>query len=84
MGLATYVATFFSHFGAIKTRGLLREAGIDATLMPVPRALSSSCGTCLRYQARSAAPLGQDQMGEVEQIAEERDGAYAIVWGAEE
>ena len=84
MGPKTYVATFFSHFGAIKTRRLLKEAGIDATLMPVPRALSSSCGTCLRYQALSAAPLDQGQLTEVEQIAEEQGGSYLTVWGAEE
>ncbi|MGI6031268.1 MAG: DUF3343 domain-containing protein [Eubacteriales bacterium] len=41
-----YIATFFSHFGALN---FARQLGKSAQLMPVPRFLSSSCGTCVRF-----------------------------------
>ena len=50
----TYFATFFSHFGAMRYQQLCREQGIECRGMPVPRNLSSSCGTCVRYEAEDA------------------------------
>ena len=40
------VATFHSHYGAIMFR---KRAGGDAELRPVPRTLSSSCGTAVFF-----------------------------------
>ena len=40
--------TFVSHYGAIRFRKTIQSRGIRAELMPVPRFLSSSCGTCAR------------------------------------
>ena len=54
----TYIATFYSHFGAIRFKKLCQAAGMPAELMPVPRNLSSSCGTCVRYGAKRPAPPG--------------------------
>jgi len=45
-----YIATFFSHFGAMTYFKELEKLGIPAKLMPVPRKVSSSCGTCVRYE----------------------------------
>jgi len=45
-----YIATFFSHFGAISYFKTIKEQGISAKLMPVPRKVSSSCGTCVYYE----------------------------------
>ncbi len=42
-----YIITFYSHFGAISYKRKCAEKGIAAKLMPVPRSLSSSCGTCV-------------------------------------
>ena len=46
-----YVATFHTHFAALVTHRALTGAGVTSTLAPVPRALSSSCGTCVKYSA---------------------------------
>ena len=51
--MQTFIATFFSHFGAIRFNKQLKEAGIQGKLMPVPRRVSSSCGTCVRFEAES-------------------------------
>lgn len=47
----TYIATFFSHFGAIHFRRSLLARNVPCQLMPVPRAVSSSCGTCVQFEA---------------------------------
>ena len=46
-----FVATFYTHLSALRTARALEGAGVQAELAPVPRALSSSCGTCVRYSA---------------------------------
>lgn len=78
----TFVATFYSHFGAIRYMRLCREAGCTAQLMPVPRNLSSSCGTCVRYEAERFCPASKIPE-ETEQIVEERDGGYLLHYRAE-
>ena len=44
-----YIATFHTHLSALMTSRSLTALGIRAQMMPVPRKLSSSCGTCVRY-----------------------------------
>ena len=46
-----YIATFHTHLSALMTSRTLTGQGISARMMPVPRKLSSSCGTCIRYEA---------------------------------
>ena len=71
----TYIATFFSHFGAIRFKKLCQKASWPAQVMPVPRDLSSSCGTCVRYEGSTLCP--NDRMPEeVEQIVEVSDTGY--------
>lgn len=62
-----YIATFFSHFGAVRFARLWEKCGGQAKLMPVPRRLSSSCGTCVEYVADTIWPEGA-VTDEVEQI----------------
>ena len=45
-----YVATFHTHLAAMRTCAALKKDGLEAKLAPVPRRLSSSCGTCVFYQ----------------------------------
>lgn len=46
-----YISTFHTHLSALMTCRNLSARGVKANMMPVPRKLSSSCGTCVRYQA---------------------------------
>ena len=46
-----YIATFHTHLSALMTSRSLTALGVCARMMPVPRKLSSSCGTCVRYLA---------------------------------
>lgn len=46
----TYIATFFSHYSAATFAKIMQTKGVSAKLMPVPRRVSSSCGTCVRLE----------------------------------
>lgn len=44
-----YLATFHTHFGALTFSRRLAALGDTPAMMPVPRRLSASCGTCVRF-----------------------------------
>ena len=52
----TYIATFYSHFGAMHFKKQCEARKMTARIMPVPRDLSSSCGTCVRYEGDRPCP----------------------------
>lgn len=72
----TYIATFFSHFGAIRFHKELKAVGLFATLMPVPRKVSSSCGTCVRF---SAAALPELPLEDVEGLYRKNGEEYEAI-----
>lgn len=71
-----YIATFFSHYGALTFFALLKERGIEATLMPVPRAVSAACGTCVCYTAGAKIDLPTH---ELEAVYIEATGGFKVV-----
>ena len=80
-----YVATFFSHFGALRFQKLCTKLGYEAQLAPVPRSLSSSCGTCVLFKT---AELDEGKLQplltpELEQLVLEENG-YNMIYRAEE
>lgn len=79
----TYIATFYSHFGAIRFKKLCGGKGWSARVMPVPRDLSSSCGTCVRYEGTSLCPAAEIPE-EVEQIVEVTDCGYVQLHRAQD
>jgi hypothetical protein len=73
-----YVATFHTHFAALSTYRAMTGAGVSSTLAPVPRALSSSCGTCVKYA--SDDPCLTLMHRDCEQVVFERaEGVYERV-----
>lgn len=56
-----YIATFYSHFGAVRFKKMCDGHGIEAKLMPVPRDLSSSCGTCVTYETKMLVNEGDKE-----------------------
>ena len=57
-----YLATFYNQFGAIHFYQSLGKKGIQGELAPVPRRISASCGTCVRF--RTDLPLEALYRGE--------------------
>ena len=79
----TYIATFFSHFGTIKFKKLCDSKGIAAKAMPVPRSLSSSCGTCVQFECEGLEAFS-DYPKEIDRIAVQEKGVYREVYKAPE
>ena len=49
--MADFVATFVTHYDAMQFKRGLDRRGVKGQMAPVPRWLSSSCGTCVRFSA---------------------------------
>ena len=79
--MADYITTFFSHFGAMRYKKEMDRAGLDAVLMPVPRYLSSSCGTCVRIRNTEYDPPSPSHPDEIESIVKLTDGEeYTVIF----
>ncbi len=78
----TYLATFHTHLSALLSCQALQGAGHTARMMPVPRSLSSSCGTCVRYTAGEDCRALLDR--DAEALYQEEDGAYRLLAEFEE
>lgn len=79
-----YIATFHTHLAALRSsRSVPKLGAVKVALSPVPRKLSSSCGTCLRYSAEDIclAAMDSDVDSIVEIVAEEE---YELRYKAEE
>jgi len=46
-----FIVTFHTHLAAMRSHRSLQKMGVHAVLSPVPRKVSASCGTCVRYAA---------------------------------
>jgi len=80
--MRTFYATFYSHFGAVRFKRICDSRNIPAWPMPVPRSLSSSCGTCVRFEAEdfeAVSPYPE----ELEQIAEASGDGFTTCYRAE-
>lgn len=56
-----FIATFHTHLSALLTSRTLTALGVQARMMPVPRKLSSSCGTCVWYVSEDARLSAMDE-----------------------
>lgn len=64
-----YLATFSSQFDSILASRVLHSAGAHSVqLMPVPRELSTACGTCVQFDWEGEPP-----------VVERADGLYQLV-----
>ena len=74
-----YIATFHTHLGAMTFRNTLLSLGDDsAIMMPVPRALSASCGTCVRFELTFDPDRMYDE--DLDQVVEVLDGAFKTLF----
>ena len=72
----SYIATFYSHFGALLYYRALAKQGVAASLAPVPRRISSSCGTCVCYTHTEVIDLAGC---ELDCVYREEDGVLDCV-----
>ena len=77
------LATFHTHLGALRLKKKLDGLGDEAAvMMPVPRKLSASCGTCVRFTGSAMSPV-LPVPEEVEQIVEDTGSGYVPLYRAE-
>ena len=77
----SYVATFYTHLAALRSQRSLSGQGVTARLAPVPRALSSSCGTCVFYEGEG--PLLEVLDRDVEGVYRRTEGGYETILQSE-
>lgn len=75
--MTRYIATFHTHLAALRSSRSLTSAGIAAQMTPVPRRLSSSCGTCVRYEGETPALELLD--ADAEAVYEDAEGKYTLI-----
>lgn len=73
-----YVATFHTHVSALITCRALTGRGVSARMAPVPRKLSSSCGTCVFYTAEEPQLDAMDQDVESVYLQTEEKNTVAV------
>ena len=73
--VTSFVATFENHYKAMLFR---KGMGTACTLRPVPRCLSSSCGTAAFFTFDEA--LSQELKALVESIYEFKNGEYHEIY----
>ena len=72
-----FVATFHTHLSALMTCRAMQNFGLHAEMVPVPRVLSSSCGTCVFYSAEDVRKELLDEDTEAVYLVEDHN--YALV-----
>jgi len=76
-----YVATFFTHFGAMCFHKALQDRNEESCLMPVPRQLSASCGICAAFDVAFDPDTMMNE--DLEAVFCEKDGAWEKIFSAE-
>jgi len=81
-----YLATHYTHFNAVRYARALNQLGLTASLIPVPRKISSSCGTCVRFVADDPRPLLALESERVFQISTDAAGqiTYQLIQSNED
>ena len=75
------IATFHTHLGALRFQKKLTRLGKEAALAPVPRKLSASCGTCVRFAAEFDPKWSNEDMEAVYSVT---DDGYSLTFKNEE
>lgn len=80
--MSEFVATFHTHLSAMLSFQALQNAGNKAKMQPVPRALSSSCGTCVRFSSETDCRDLLDADAEALYVVQ--DSGYLLLWQNED
>ena len=75
-----FLATFFTHYGAMRFHKFCVKEGITSKMAPVPRELSASCGVCVRFEG-VRAPKAAEHEDMDRCYSAGPDGAYIPIEG---
>lgn len=71
------LATFHNHYGAMLTK---RKLGTACSLRPVPRILSSSCGTCACIEGIEPEEVKLVAGENLEAVYSVTEGSYTLLF----
>jgi hypothetical protein len=74
-----YLATFHTHFDSIKYYKYIKTVAKKATMKPVPRKLSSSCGSCVIFSTEGELPLPQLHSSDLEKLYWVNNTEYELI-----
>lgn len=80
---APYIASFFTELGALEFKSCLTALqDPEVAMMPVPRQISVSCGTGVRF----SLDFDPDRMNnpDLDSIYEVQAGGYRLLWSQDE
>jgi hypothetical protein len=72
-----YIATFYTQAAALLSNRTLKQAGFVSKAGPVPRELSSSCGTCVHYTADT--PMAELLDADLESVYAVSETGYRLL-----
>ena len=77
-----YLATFYTHSGAVKYQRYMRKEGIPVELLPVPRQVSSNCGIAAKFTMDQDITkyIGED----MEKLFKVTDDGYILIYNDEQ
>ena len=73
-----YIATFYTHLGAVKYHRHLHAKGVSAETLPVPRRYSSNCGIGVKFS--TADDIRAWISDDIEKIFLLRDGEDKLIY----
>ena len=76
--MTEYIATFYSHYGAVCFKKNCEKLGIGTKIMPVPRNLSSS------WMEQKLSEVSLELNEELEQIVQVEGDSYRALYRSEE
>ena len=79
--MSQFIATFHTQYGAVQFQKNAKKNQIPCRLAPVPRTLSSSCGTCAYYESEHWDP--GFPLKDLEIIYKPSDNGYEVVFEGE-
>lgn len=74
-----YLATFHTHFDAVKYLKYIKTITVKAILKPVPRKLSSSCGSCVSFTTDNEILLSELHVNELEKLYKVQNQEYLLI-----
>lgn len=83
----SYIATFYTHYGAMKFYKHYKKCAITVKLMPTPRTLGASCGICAFFECEDLSDViihEQYDIYDLEACYLAKDGEYCECYGYSE
>ncbi|MGI6575898.1 MAG: DUF3343 domain-containing protein [bacterium] len=73
-----YIATFYTHSGAVKYQRYLKRKNITVELLPVPRKISSNCGIGARFAVEEGIKCYVSE--DIEKLFQITEDGYKLVF----